>query len=246
MTNAVPVPPTSAPEADEVRTEPETVASAQAPQQRVWTMPKSPVTREQADEVGRIARKAVTAIMGFIAGLARYVARTVRQLALAIDAVPPAVRVLALTGIFTLLGIVGAIALEGTVALVCIVVVVPLCSITLGVLGHRWYSGLSAQPAPSAAVPAVPAPVSDLQRSIEYVDKKLTLALNAFGAERQQHAMIALFQAKTAVELTLGTEQDTASHVDALLAVDDHDSRPRIRAGSAAKSLRENTSLAAS
>ena len=58
--------------------------------------------------------------------------------------------------------------------------------------------------------------------------------------------MIALFQAKTAVELTLGTEQDTASHVDALLAVDDHDSRPRIRAGSAAKTLRENTSLAAS
>lgn len=246
VTNAVPVPPTSTPEAGEVRTEPETVASAPTPQQRVWTMPKSPVTREQADEVGRMARNAVTAIMGFIAGVARYVARTVRQLALAIDAVPPAVRVLTLMGIFTLLGIVGAIALDGTVALVCIVVVVPLCSVSLGVLGHRWYSGLGTQSAPSAAVPAVAAPVSDLQRSIEYVDKKLTLALNAFGAERQQHAMIALFQAKTAVELTLGTEQDTASHVDALLAVDDHDSRPRIRAGSAAKTLRENTSLAAS
>ncbi|OBB29259.1 hypothetical protein A5792_20015 [Mycolicibacterium peregrinum] len=244
VTNAVPEPPTSTPDADEVRTETETVAGAPTPQPRAWTMPKSPVTREQADEVGRIARKAVTAIMGFIAGLARYVARTVRQLALAIDAVPPAVRVLALMGIFTLLGIVGAIALEGTVALVCIVVVIPLCSTSLGVLGHRWYSGLGTQSVPRAAVPAAPAPVADLQRSIEYVDKKLTLALNAFGAERQQHAMIALFQAKTAVELTLGTEQDTA--FDALLAVDDHDARPRIRAGSASKSLRENTSLAAS
>ena len=246
VTNAVPVPPISTPEAGEVRTEPETVTSAPAPPQRVWTMPKSPVTREQADEVGRIARKAVTAIMGFIAGLARYVARTVRQLAVAVEAVPPTVRVLTLMCIFTLLGIVGAIALEGTVALMCIVVVIPLCSITLGVLGHRWYSGQGAQPRPRTEVPAVTAPVSDLQRSIEYVDKKLTFALNAFGAERQQHAMIALFQAKTAVELTLGTEQDAASHVDALLAVDDHDARPRIRAGSAAKTLRENNSLAAS
>lgn len=58
--------------------------------------------------------------------------------------------------------------------------------------------------------------------------------------------MIALFQAKTAVELTLGTEQDEASHIDALLAVDGHDTRPRIRAGSAPKSLRESNSLAAS
>jgi hypothetical protein len=246
VTNVVPVPPTSGPEADEVRSEPEPVASSPAQQQRVWTMPKSPVTREQADEVGRIARNAVTAIMGFIVGVARYVARTVRQLALAVEAVPPAVRALALLGAVMLLGIVGAIALGGSIGLVCIVVVVPLCSITLGALGHRWYSGLGAQPAARVEGPAVAASTPDLQRSIEYVDKKLTLALNAFGADRQQHAMIALFQAKTAVELTLGTEQDTASHVDAMLSMDDHDSRPRIRAGSAAKSLRDNTSLAAS
>lgn len=246
MTNAVPEPPTSGPEPDQARGEAETVASPAAEQQRVWTMPKSPVTRRQVDEFGRSARKVVTAIIGFLAGVGRYLTRTVRQLAVAIEAVPPAVRVLALMGIFTLLGIVGAIALDGTVGLACIVVVIPLCSITLGALGHRWYSGIGAQPRPRAEAPAVAAPVSDLQRSIEYVDKKLTFALNAFGAERQQHAMIALFQAKTAVELTLGTEQDPASHVDALLAVDDHDARPRIRAGSAAKTLRENTSLAAS
>lgn len=242
MTNVVPVPPTSGPETDEVRSEPETVASAPSQQQRVWTMPKSPVTREQADEVGRIARNAVTAIMGFLVGVVRSVARGVRQLSLAAEAVPPTVRALILAGVLTLLGIVGALALNGTVALACIVVVIPLCSITLGALGHRWYSGAGGQPTPRAEIPAVGAP--DLQRSIEYVDKKLTLALNAFGAERQQHAMIALFQAKTAVELTLGTEQDTA--FDALLSVDDHDARPRIRAGSVSKSLRENTSLAAS
>ncbi len=238
------MPPTSGPETDAVPDEPEAVASPPSAQQRGWTMPKSPVTREQADEVGRIARKVVAAIMGFIASVARYGARTARQLSLAIEAVPPAVRVLTLMGIFTLLGIVGAIALDGTVGLACIVVVIPLCSITLGALGHRWYSAVNGQPSARVESPAVGVSTPDLQRSIEYVDKKLTLALNAFGAERQQHAMIALFQAKTAVELTLGTEQDTA--FDAVLSVDDHDARPRIRVGSVSKSLRENTSLAAS
>lgn len=246
VTNAAPEPSPSDSEADKAQSAPETVASSPAEQQRVWTMPKSPVTRQQADEVGRIARKVVTAIIGFIAGVARFGARTIRRLAVAVEAVPPTVRVLALMGVLTLLGVVGAIAMDNSAGLVCIVVVIPLCSIILGALGHRWYSRLGAEPAPRTEAPAVATSAPDLQRSIEYVDKKLTLALNAFGAERQQHAMIALFQAKTAVELTLGTEQDTASHVDALLSVDDHDARPRIRAGSVSKTLRENNSLAAS
>jgi hypothetical protein len=242
VTNAVP--PTPGPEADEARGEPETVPNSQ--QQRVWSMPKPAATRKQADEVGRIARNAATAAVRFVADIARYGARAVRQLSRAIEAVPPAVRLLTLTGVLMLLGIVGAIAIPDTLGLACIIVVVPVCSITLGALGHRWYTGLGGQPVPRAQNPAAAVPVPDLQRSVEYVDKKLTVALNAFGAERQQHAMIALFQAKTAVELTLGTEQDATSHIDALLAVEDHDARPRIRAGAASKSLRESNSFAAS
>ncbi|MGV0813105.1 hypothetical protein ABQF34_14180 [Mycolicibacterium boenickei] len=215
-------------------------------QQRVWSMPQPSVTRKQTDELSRIALNAGTAIVGFIAGIARYGARAARHLSRTIEAVPPTMRVLAVTGVLTLLGIVGAIALPNTLGLVCIVVVVPVCSIALGALGHRWYSGLGGQPMPRVESPVAGTSAPDLRRSVEYVDKKLTVALNAFGAERQQHAMIALFQAKTAVELTLGTEQDSASHVDALLSVEAHDARPRIRAGSAAKSLRESNSLAAS
>ncbi len=244
VTNAEPAPPTVGPDAGEVRSEPETVAISPSTQQRVWTMPKSPVTRQHADEAGRIARNAVTAIIAFLADIARYVARSVRQLSVAIEAVPPAVRIVTAVGVTMLLGIVGAIAMQNSLGLACIVVVIPVCSFALGALAHRWYGGLGIQPAPRSEgrVASVP----DLQRSIEYVDKKLALALNAFGAERQQHAMIALFQAKTAVELTLGTEQDTASPLDALPAVGDHDARPRIRVGSASTSLRENSSLAAS
>lgn len=208
--------------------------------------PESQPTRNPTDELGRIALRAGTAVVGFITEIARYFARAGGHASRAIEAVPPAARVLTVTGLLMLLGIVGAVALQNTLGLLCIVVVVPVCSIALGALGHRWYSDLNGAPVPRADYPTARTSSPDLQRSIEYVDKKLTVALNAFGAERQQHAMIALFQAKTAVELTLGTEQDAVSHIDALLSVEGHDARPRIRAGSAAKSLRENSSLQAS
>ena len=57
--------------------------------------------------------------------------------------------------------------------------------------------------------------------------------------------MIALFQAKTAIELTLGTEQSAATPIEALLTVDENAARPRIRAG-AKSALRDTNSLAAS
>lgn len=246
MTKDVPAPETASPEADQLQGEPQTVAGPQPEPQRVWSMPKPAVTRKQADELGRLARKAGTAATGFIADIARYCGGAIRQLSHAIEAVPPAVRLLTVVGVTMLLGVVGAIALQNSLGLACIVVVVPVCSFVLGALGHRWYSGLGIQPLPRAESPAAATSAPELQRSVEYVDKKLAVALNAFGAERQQHAMIALFQAKTAVELTLGTEQDEASHIDALLSVDGHEARPRIRAGSAPKSLRESNSLAAS
>ena len=116
----------------------------------------------------------------------------------------------------------------------------------LGALGHRWYSGLGtgaqSQPTTHSTQPVT----SDLKRSVEYVDKKLALALNSFGTDHHQQAVIALFQAKTATEFTLGTEQDTAS-IDVSLRADDYGLRPRIRAGSGATpTLPESNALAAS
>ncbi|PRC62924.1 hypothetical protein C6A85_00495, partial [Mycobacterium sp. ITM-2017-0098] len=57
----------------------------------------------------------------------------------AIDGVPPALQLLFACGVLMLLGIVGSIALSGTIGLMCAVVVVPVCSIAVGALGHRWY-----------------------------------------------------------------------------------------------------------
>jgi len=210
-------------------------------------MPKSPITRQQADQIGRIALKAITGIVGFAAGVARYGGRVVRQVRRVLEAVPPALKLFFVAGVLMLFGVVGAIALHNSLGLVCTVVVIPVCGAILGALGHRWYSGLDIEATrPTESQTAEPA-TPDLQRSVQYVDKKLALALTSFGAEHHQQAMIALFQAKTAVELTLGSEQDTASYVDVSLRADDYGLRPRIRAGTGSTSvLREGNSLAAS
>lgn len=215
-------------------------------------MPKSPVTRKHADAAGRAALTAVSAIGKAVAAIARFAARSIGQLWRRIEAVPAALQLFFVAAGLMLLGIVGAIALDDTVGLVCTVVVIPVCAAILGALGQRWYTGLAGAPTQSGLQPARPA-ASDLQRSVEYVDKKLALALTSFGTDHHQQAVIALFQAKTAVELTLGTEQDTPdaqdapAYADVPLRADDYGLRPRIRAGASSTSpLRESNSLAAS
>ncbi|WP_235624177.1 hypothetical protein [Mycolicibacterium goodii] len=210
---------------------------------RTWSMPKSPISREQADQAGRAALKAGSAVGRFLADVGRYTARCVAQLGRAIEAVPVTLRLFVFAAIVMLLGIVGATASNDALGLLCTAVVIPVCAATLGVLGQRWYSGLRDQPARQTSGQA--AAPSDLQRSVEYVDKKLAVALTAMGTERHQQAVISLFQAKTALELTLGTEQDSATFFEMPAPADDHPLRPRIRVGSKTQ-LRESNSLVAS
>ncbi|WP_235677746.1 hypothetical protein [Mycolicibacterium sarraceniae] len=193
--------------------------------------------------MGRTALRAVTAIARFIAGIARSGARAVRQFWRLIAAVPPAVQLFSSAGTLMLLGVVGAITFHTTLGLVCTVVVVPVCAAVLGALGHRWYTGLGIE-VPGRSTAGQPA-ASDLQRSMHYVDAKLGQALTSFGTEHHQQAVIALFQAKTAVELTLGTEQDVTSFFDVPLRAEDYNLQPRIQAGSTS-ALRESNSRAAS
>ncbi len=225
---------------------PETEAAADSSaQKRAWSMPKSPVTHERVDGMSRAAVKAVKSISMVVADSARFGTRAVTKAGRAAGAVPPALRLFVCAGLLMLFGVVGAITLQTTVGLVCIVVVVPVCSAVLGVLGYRWYSGLGGEAAQHTNPQPAQPDTSELQRSVQYVDRKLALALTSLGTEHHQQAVIALFQAKTAVELTLGTEQDDAG--DFSVPVGAGDLRPRIRAGvGSASALRESNSLAAS
>lgn len=222
------------------------------------SLPKSPITREQADAWGRAVAHAMTTTARFLATVARGLAGLLRQFGGAIAAVPTGVRLLFVVGILTLAGVVGSISMDSVMGLVCAVIVVPVGAAIIGALGHRWYLGLglerpahsgtesaeSAESTEAADTPELNAATA--QRSLEYVDRKLALALTSFGTERHQHAVIALFQAKTAIELTLGTEANV-NDSDGLLLAEGPGPRPRIRPGAATQSLmRESASLAAS
>ena len=219
------------------------------------SLPKSPITREQADAWGRAVAQAMTTAARFLATVARGLAGLLRQFGGAIAAVPTGVRLLFVVGILTLAGVVGSISIDSVMGLVCAVIVVPVGAAIIGSLGHRWYLGLGLErPAHSGTESAESAEAADTpelnaataQRSLEYVDRKLALALTSFGTERHQHAVIALFQAKTAIELTLGTEANV-NDSDGLLLAEGPGPRPRIRPGAATQSLlRESASLAAS
>lgn len=192
--------------------------------QRSWTMPASPITRQQVDEAGRLAVKAGAGLTAGAKAVLRAGVRAVKRSWLAFDALPPLLRLLAVLGVLTLVGIVGSVALTGTRQLFCAVVVVPVCSIALGALGHRWAGRNDDHQATEP---------TELARSVAYVDKKLAVALEAFGSERHQQAVLALVQAKTAAELALGSEGDSLPQIGAPAAVDDQRLRPRIRTGSA-------------
>lgn len=218
-------------------------APAPTTQQRAWAMPKSPITRKQADDAGRAAIRAVTSVARFLAGIARGFATAVTQMWRMVQAVPPAVQLFVAAGTLMLLGVVGAITFHATFGLVCIVVVVPVCAATLGALAHRWYSGLGIDTPRTARTAKPAAPGQD--RTAQYVDAKLAQALSSFGTEQHQQAVIALFQAKTAVELTVGTEHDVTSFFDVALRADDYGLKPRIRGGAESTSqFREGNSLA--
>jgi hypothetical protein len=206
--------------------------------QRVWKIPSPPAHR--VDQAGRAARTALAGIGTALAASARFVGRIVTGAWRAIEAVPASLQLFGAALLALLFGLAGALAGTGTLSLICTVVVVPLSALVLGALGQRWHSGPRSE---SGDRPS--APTSELHRSVEYVDKKLAVALTSFGTDRHQQAVIALFQAKTAVELTLGTEQDGAGAID--LPGDEQTARPRIRVGSVSKSLlRESNSMAAS
>lgn len=203
-------------------------------------MPKSPVSRAQADQWGRAALRSVAAFGRFVAGVGRFAAGTLRRIRQTIEAIAPALQLFLGAAILLGLGVVGALSLSTTAGMICTVVVIPLCAATLGALGYRWYSGLAE---PTSRPHGIEPSESELMRSVHYVDRKLTTALTSFGTEHHQQAVIALFQAKTAVELTLGTEDDTANYADLTLRPADYGLRPRIGVEPA---VPEGNSLAAS
>ncbi len=206
----------------------------------------APLPRARADWWGHAALSAANALGTAISGLARLGGAAAAWAWRLAQTVPPGVRGFGLAAVGMLLGVVGAVALHNIAGVVCTVVVIPVCASVLGALAYRWYGGAGTAVLPRADSASAGPSTSELQRSVEYVDHKLALALTSLGTERHQQAVVALFQAKTAVELTLGTEQDSPSY-DVALRADDYGLQPRVKAGpKPGSAAREGNSLAAS
>lgn len=201
-------------------------------EKRTWSMPKVTLSREHTDAIARAAAKFGAGVATFLrrAGaiclsVATFGWRLIRQ-------VPPALQLLGALGLCALLSIAGSVALDNALGKTCAVVFVPGFALALGVVAHHWYLSLDVDKSTTATDAQ---PTLDLHRSVEYVDSKLAFALNALGTDRQQQAVIALIQAKTATELSFGTGQEPVRP----------SLRPRIRAGGSSKTpVRESVSVA--
>ena len=195
---------------------------------RTWSMPKVTLTRERTDELTRAATTFGTGVATFLrrAGAVLWTVTTfgwrlIRQ-------IPPVLQLLGALGLCALLSIAGSVALDNGLGKTCAVVFVPGFALAFGIAAHHWYLSLDTDKPESQ-------PKLDPQRSVEYVDSKLAFALNALGTDRQQQAVIALIQAKTATELSFGSGHEPVRQSQ----------RPRIRAGGPTKSsARENISVA--
>jgi hypothetical protein len=226
------------PPAEQVPAPPPVTAAAQA-QPRMWSIPTVEATRKRTDEFGRIAIKFGASVAAFARRADTVCGRMATFGWQLLREVPPALQLLGALGMLTVLSIVGSVALDSAFGRTCAVVFVPVFSLAFGVIAHRSYGGPGGERGPRKAVhknaPNTTNPTADLARSIEYVDSKLAFALNALGTDRQQQAVIALIQAKTATELTLGTVHESV----------EPGLRPRIKDGGVSKTFPPESASAA-
>ena len=204
------------------------VPSAPAAHQHVWSMPTVEATRKRTDELGRIVvrfgamfAKWFRSVGKVCAGIAAFGGQVVKE-------VPPALQLLGALGLCAILSIVGSVSFDNTLGKSCAIVFVPGFALAFGVVAHRWYQGLGDGRGRRDGLQAAGHATTDPERSVAYADAKLAFALNAFGTEQHQQAVVALIQAKTATELAFGPGRDDAGY----------GSRPRIRDGGRPKSSR--------
>ncbi len=214
--------PVTAGERPEERATSAPASAAEAGSRRVWSKPSGEMTRKYADEVGRFMLTFGAGVVKFGRNVAKFCWDIVTFGWHIVGEVPPALRLLGALGLSALVSIVGSVTLDSALGAACAIVLVPGFAIAFGVVAHKWYSGLGEDRKPRTDVENATPSTSDLERSVEYVDGKLAFALNAFGTERHQQAVIALIQAKTATELAFGTTRESVLQ-----------NRPRIRDGGA-------------
>ncbi len=114
------------------------------------------------------------------------------------------------------LSVIASLASQDALGIASAVLFVPVLSAGVGALGMRCFDIRRADRALHGESRRDMSSMDNLERSLGYVDAKLTTALGQFGTERHNDAVIAMFQAKAVTELYLPPEDEAGAAVELL------------------------------
>lgn len=182
--------------------------------------PAPPAPRPAASRLGRTTwRTLFAALPGHLAAgfthlghwltqLGKWLARLSRRLARLSEIKPTPLQRLALLSGLAAASIFGALAFPtNPIGQACVIAFVPGLCIAIGIFGTRWHTrqGID-QHLLEATRHAVNTTVQ-LQRSVRYVDERLSAAQTHLESGSEDVALIEIVRAKTATELSLGSAE---------------------------------------
>ncbi|ORA73066.1 hypothetical protein [Mycolicibacterium insubricum] len=107
-------------------------------------------------------------------------------------------------GFLLIVSIIGAVSFDDTLGIAATILFVPVLAAAMGALGMRSFDARRRDRAEREQAQNQEHATANLERTLDYIDAKLTSALDRFGTDRHNDAIVAMFQAKAATELCLG------------------------------------------
>ncbi|HOW93270.1 hypothetical protein [Mycolicibacterium fallax] len=159
--------------------------------------PKWAAIRARTPGIGRAMARQAAAASSKFAPLANRAGDAV------IAASPLTLGLAALSFLLTA-SIIASVALDNTLGVTAAILFVPALAGALGAAGMRSIDDRRRSRAAREVAQRDALAAQSLERTLDYVDAKLTRALDRFGTERHSDAVVAMFQAKAATELCLG------------------------------------------
>lgn len=135
----------------------------------------------------------------------------------------PITLLLGLLGVLTTLSIVASLTIDGSLGVASAMLFVPTLSAAIGAVGMRCVDERRNRQTRHEDSRHEATQLRNLEHTLDYVDTKLTAALTQFGSDRHGDAVIAMFQAKAATELYLGSDaapQRNPAHSEAITKAD--------------------------
>ncbi len=123
-----------------------------------------------------------------------------------VAAASPTTLLLALLCVLLASSIVAGLAFDGSLGVAATVLFIPTLSAAFGAITLRCLDERRKSQAQREVGREEARALHQAERTLDYIDTKLMVALTQFGTERHNDAVIGMFQAKAATELYLGTD----------------------------------------